>query len=118
MFNLHELPRDPFLLGVSTHACFHSTTMQIRHALLERNLRGAWNYITVYRRTSEWRKQFTLSLDHVERHGGVAHLFFHSWEIDLHKEWDKLELTFRDIARRTSLARVSNGDVFRLSTPQ
>lgn len=113
MFNLHEFPFDPYLFGASTHACFHSTTIQIRHALLERNLRGAWNYLTVYRQTTDWRKQFSLSLDHVERHGGVAHLFLHSWEIDAHGEWDKLESAFNEIATRASLTRVSNGDVFR-----
>jgi peptidoglycan/xylan/chitin deacetylase (PgdA/CDA1 family) len=113
MFNRHEFPRDPFLFGVSTHACRHSTTIQIRHALLEANLRGAWNYVTVYRRTVDWKLQFLLSLDFVERHGGVAHLFLHSWEIEANREWLKLESIFREISERRTLTRVSNGDLFR-----
>jgi len=113
MFNLHDFPRNPFLFGVSTHACCHSTTIQIRHAILEANLRGAWNYITVYRRIVDWKLQFLLSLDFVERHGGVAHLFLHSWEIDAHGDWLKLESVFKNISERRTLSRVSNGDLFR-----
>jgi len=113
MFNLHELPRDPFLFGVSTHACQHSTAIQFRHAVLERNFRGAWNYITVYRLTVDWMQQFLLSLDCVERRGGVAHLFLHSWEIDAHGEWLKLESLFKEISERPNLTRVTNGDLFR-----
>jgi peptidoglycan-N-acetylglucosamine deacetylase len=112
-FNRHELPRNPFLFGVSAHACRHSMAIQFRHAILERNLRGAWNYISVYRLKVDWKQQFLLSLDYVERHGGVAHLFLHSWEIEAHGEWAQLESVFKEISERSNLIRISNGDLFR-----
>jgi peptidoglycan/xylan/chitin deacetylase (PgdA/CDA1 family) len=114
LLNLHDFPRNPFLWGVSTHACWHSRMIQVRHALLEGNLAGAGNFFRVYKGVTDWERQFLHALDHIEVHGGIAHLYLHSWEIDANGQWQKLDAVFRSIAGRKNLRFVSNGDLFRL----
>jgi hypothetical protein len=53
-------------------------------------------------------------LDWVERHGGVAHLYLHSWEVDADGEWDALERVLREAAMRKDLTPITNGALFEL----
>ena len=116
LFNLHDFPQDPFRWGVSTHAYSHSHLVQMRHALLEGNFAGVWNYWNTYKGTTLWQEQFMRALDHVAEHGGIAHLGMHSWEIEEFGHWEVLESVFKSIADRRSLIKVSNGDLFELSS--
>jgi peptidoglycan/xylan/chitin deacetylase (PgdA/CDA1 family) len=113
-FNLHSFPSNPFLWGVSTHAYCHSKAIQVRHAILERNFAGMWNFMRTYKGTTDWQRHFLYALDHVERYGGIAHLYLHSWEIDEMRQWDRLETILGLIAERSSFTSVTNGTLFRL----
>ena len=110
--NLTTFPKNPFLCGVSTHACFYQPFVQIRHALLERNFSGVWNFVTAYGGTTDWLQHFLISLRQVSERGGIAHLFLHSWEIDKWKEWVKLETAFETVANMQNLRKVTNGEFF------
>ena len=112
MFNLNGYPENPFVWGVSTHAYSHSIITQIRHALLERNFRGLSNFAVVHNFAHDWAKHFSHAMDFVEQHGGVAHLYFHSWEIDDQNHWSKLKNLLESISQRKRLVRVTNGDLF------
>jgi peptidoglycan-N-acetylglucosamine deacetylase len=113
-FNLHSFPSDPFLWGVSTHAYSHSKAIQLRHAILEANYAGMWNFMRTYRGATDWQRHFLYALDHVERYGGIAHLYLHSWEIDEMRQWDRLGTIFGLISERTSFTSVTNGTLFEL----
>lgn len=113
--NLTDIPKNPFLWGVSTHACFYRPVVQIRHALLEKNLAGAWNFVSVYGSATDWLQHFLTSLQHVSRQGGISHLFLHSWEIDERRDWARLETAFEAASNMKSLRRVTNGELFALS---
>jgi len=115
MFNLSDVPANPYVVGVSTHASSHPRHVQLRHALLERNFEGARNFITIHRLARDWGRHFVAALDWVDRHGGVAHLYLHSWEIDQHAEWDKLDAVLRSAASYDRLTRVTNGELFRIA---
>ena len=112
--NLHAFPPDPFDWGVTTHAFRHSHTIQMRHALLEQNFAGAWNYWHTYRGERDWPRHFLCALDRVARTEGIAHLYLHSWEIEQLGAWSLLESIFREIDRRPALTRVTNGDLYAL----
>ena len=114
MFHRNDFPSDPFLWGVSTHAYTHSHSIQMRHALLERNFAGAWNYWKTYRGAREWNRHFQLALQDVATHGGIAHLYMHSWEIDQLGQWNLLESVFQQIAAQDNLLPVTNGDLFQM----
>jgi peptidoglycan/xylan/chitin deacetylase (PgdA/CDA1 family) len=115
MLNLNSVPHDPYVAGVSTHARSHARHIQVRHALLEGNVRGLGNFISIHRLAHDWAGHFAYALDWVDRHGGVAHLYLHSWEIDLHGEWRKLEAVLEHTAGFGRLKRVTNGELFRRS---
>jgi peptidoglycan/xylan/chitin deacetylase (PgdA/CDA1 family) len=112
MLNLTDFPRNPFLWGVSTHACYHSPLVQVRHALLERNLSGAWNFVKIHRAATNWLQHFLTSLRYVTEKGGVTHLFLHRWEIDAKRDWGSLERAFEAAAKMKTLRRVTNGELF------
>ncbi len=115
MFNRNELPSDPFLTGVSTHACSHSPLIQIRHALREGNFLGALNFISVHHLERDWVRHFQHALDSVAAIGGVAHLYFHSWEIEEHDQWQKLERLLAQLAQRMDFKRITNGELYAIS---
>ena len=113
-FNLSGWPTDPFRWGVSTHAYSHSTLVQLRHALLESNFRGIYDFFGTHRGANDWETHFLRALARVASRGGIAHLYLHSWEIDQRQEWDKLRRVLAAIAAQPTLERVSNGELFRL----
>lgn len=113
-FNRSDVPKNPYLWGVSTHAYDHSPAVQVRHALLEKNFAGARDFLTVHRLARDWETHFLRAVDHVERVGGVAHLFFHSWEIEDLGQWGRLERLLATLSRRTALTRATNGEIFEL----
>lgn len=112
MYNLNDFPKNPFLWGVSTHAYSHSKAIQIRHAILENNFKGLLNFFLAQRSSVDWVNQFKFAIEYVERSGGVAHLYLHSWEIDKLNEWKRLEGLFRYLSGKKDLKRLTNGELF------
>jgi peptidoglycan-N-acetylglucosamine deacetylase len=112
LFNLNQFPASPFRWGVSTHAHRHSRYIQIRHALLEKNFTGARNFCSIFRGACDWETHFLHALDDVDRNGGVAHLYLHSWEVDVGNEWNRLERVFQAVAARPHLRKVTNGFLY------
>lgn len=112
MYFLNDFPKDPFLWGVSAYANTYPAYVQIRHCWLEGNFAGSYHYVTKFKARTSWASQFMCALDHVSRGGGMAHLYFHSWEIDQNGEWDELENVFKAVAQY-SLTPVTNGYLYR-----
>jgi peptidoglycan-N-acetylglucosamine deacetylase len=114
MFNLHEFPADPFLWGLSTHAYSHSAGIQFRHALLEKNFKGAFNFIRLHKCAADWVEHFRAAIEHVATKGGIAHLYFHSWEIEEQGQWHRLTELLGEVAQRKDLVPVTNSELFDL----
>ncbi len=118
LFNLNDFPKDAFCWGVSTHASSHSAFIQIRHAMLELNLAGALHYFTTFKAQRHWVSHFEGALNAVEKKGGVAHLYLHSWEIENGCQWAELDASFRSISQRKHLTNVTNGELYQLWNTQ
>jgi peptidoglycan-N-acetylglucosamine deacetylase len=114
VLNLHGWPRDPFAWGVSTQAFPHPALAQVRHAIIEANLRGLWNFFSLHHGARDWEDHFVHALDHVEATGGIAHLYLHSWEIEQQNMWEKLHRVLKQIVARDSVESVTNGKLFEL----
>jgi peptidoglycan/xylan/chitin deacetylase (PgdA/CDA1 family) len=112
MYFLNDFPQTPYVWGISTYANTYPTYVQFRHCLLEQNFAGAYNYVAKFRAHTAWASQFLCALEDVSRNGGIAHLYFHSWEIDENGEWDELENLLKAIAEYP-LTPVTNGYLFR-----
>jgi peptidoglycan/xylan/chitin deacetylase (PgdA/CDA1 family) len=109
---LNDYPKNPFSWDISTYANTYPAYVQVRHCLLEYNFAGAYKYVTTFQARVPWAAQFIRALEDVSRNGGMAHLYFHSWEIDQNGEWDQLESLFKVISRY-SLTPVTNGFLYR-----
>lgn len=114
MYNRCDWPSDPFHWGLSTHAYSHPVHVQLRHALFEGNLKGAANYLGFCGVERDWECHFMRVLEHVGLHGGIAHLFFHSWEITERGDWKKLDRVLAHAAVLPCFERVTNGELFRM----
>ncbi|HAM42187.1 MAG TPA: hypothetical protein DCP69_12900 [Candidatus Omnitrophica bacterium] len=99
---------------MSTHTHNHSALIQVRHALWEGNFKGVVDFFRVHKGERDWERHFQRAVATVERHGGVAHLYFHTWEIDQQRDWDKLARVLEYAAGQKQLTRVTNGELFAL----
>jgi peptidoglycan/xylan/chitin deacetylase (PgdA/CDA1 family) len=116
MGNIVTLPHDAFLAGATTQAFSHPRRIHARHAVVERNWRGAANYMRIFRFATDWTEHFELGVAHVCSHGGVAHLWFHSWELDEYEQWGRLEHLLRRIKDRYEFQCTTNGRLFALGS--
>jgi peptidoglycan/xylan/chitin deacetylase (PgdA/CDA1 family) len=62
----------------------------------------------LYRR---WDRQAMYLFQRTLESGGIFHLWGHSWEIDLHNDWDRLEVVFKSIAHHADVDYQCNGDL-------
>lgn len=58
-----------------------------------------------------WDSLGRAMFDRVARRGGVFHIWGHSWEIDQHNDWKRLEGMFRYLSARPGVKYVTNGDL-------
>ncbi|HTW57376.1 MAG TPA: polysaccharide deacetylase family protein [Terriglobales bacterium] len=110
---LNDYPKNPFSWDISTYANTYPAYVQVRHCLMEANFAGAYKYLTTFKARVPWVDQFVCALEDVSRNGGMAHLYFHSWEIEQNGEWDKLEGLFKVIAQYSDLKPVTNSFLYR-----
>jgi len=96
---------DPYEAGTSVHAYNHGCydMWRIAHFARFRPVR-ALQY-------SEWDALACAMFDRVIREGGIYHLWGHSWEIDKHNDWDRLERVFRYISAHPQVKYVANGEL-------
>lgn len=65
----------------------------------------------------KWQNLAMAMFDKVQQDGGVFHLWGHSWEIDQHGDWDKLEQVLRHISGHKDVQYVTNGELPALAKP-
>lgn len=61
--------------------------------------------------TKNWEKRAKIAFDSVIKNGGVFHLWGHSWELEKHNEWDKLERVLAYISRREGIRYLPNSQI-------
>jgi peptidoglycan-N-acetylglucosamine deacetylase len=108
----NSFPNNPFSWDISTYANTYPAYIQLRHCFHEFNFTGAYEYLTTFKSRVSWLDQLVCALRDVSQNGGIAHLYFHSWEIDRNGEWENLEAAFKAIAKH-SLKPVTNGFLYR-----
>ncbi len=62
-------------------------------------------------RCLEWDALAKAMFDQVVKEGGVYHIWGHSWEIDEHADWERLENVFRYISANPEVSYVTNGEL-------
>lgn len=115
------LPEDPFQLPVSLHLYPRGRVALARRFVSEERRRlGAWRWpqrlpmLLAAVTKKDLAVRIHGLIDRLCRHGGLLHLWGHSWEIDRFGGWDMLESVFAYAAERLpGAARVTNGEVAR-----
>jgi peptidoglycan-N-acetylglucosamine deacetylase len=59
----------------------------------------------------EWDSLGRAMFDRVAGMGGVFHIWGHSWEIDQHNDWERLEGMFSYLSARSGVQYVTNGEL-------
>ena len=70
-----------------------------------------YNPITFFRLYRKWDKQAMAMFDYVLAHGGIFHLWGHSWEVDGHGDWERLEAVLAYMSGHTTAHYVTNSEL-------
>jgi peptidoglycan/xylan/chitin deacetylase (PgdA/CDA1 family) len=95
---------DPYEAGTSLHVYNH------RLDLWQTARFAKFRPIKVLRYL-EWDALARAMFDQVIKKGGVYHIWGHSWEIDDHNDWERLENVFRYISANPKVKYVTNGEL-------
>jgi len=97
---------DPYEAGTSVHVYNHKFGLD-----LLRLVRFAKFQPTRVLRCLEWDALAKAMFDHVIDEGGIYHIWGHSWEIEQHSYWERLEEVFRYISANPEVNYVTNGEL-------
>jgi peptidoglycan-N-acetylglucosamine deacetylase len=97
------LPEDPYAWHVTMHASNGSPLSTC----------GIWkdNHLP-FSSLLDWEIRAKNLFDRAYERGGVYHLWGHSWEIEKHHDWDKLERVLQYISQRQGVSYLTNGQIF------
>jgi hypothetical protein len=100
-----DFPRDPLRTGTTVHAYRHWRDIPAIAWLAGCQPTKAaaqfWN----------WDDLAIGLFDRTLATGGLFHLWGHSWEVDAHDDWGRLERVLHHIGGRSSLRYITNGDL-------
>jgi hypothetical protein len=103
-----------YLMATTVQVSDHPWTAYAKNSakrLAPRNLAN----LVLHGRSGNWQATAQSMLQSVARHGGVFHLWGHSWEIEAAQQWSQLEAILREMsALRTAVPCITNSAVARL----
>ena len=100
---------DTLLLPTTVHAYNHNPLVYPYEGL-DRKL--FYQLAIRHKKIVDWEILAYSALDYCLSHGGIFHLWGHSWEIEASNDWAKLERVFQYIATKTNKAdRLTNTEV-------
>jgi peptidoglycan/xylan/chitin deacetylase (PgdA/CDA1 family) len=95
----------PFETATSVHTYDHWLDIWPLFRFVRYN---PWRFFQLYRR---WDVQAKAMFDHVLEHGGIFHLWGHSWEVDGHGDWARLESVLAYIGGHANVHYVTNAEI-------
>lgn len=88
---------DPFAVPTTVHAYNHNPVIYLQHGFNKKIFYQTLNFHTI----GDWQKIAVNAFDFCKKHGGIFHLWGHSWEIAKFNHWQKLEAVFSYIQKHT-----------------
>jgi len=102
-----RFPKDPFQIETTIHVHPFSYRKYTGNVLRNVNF-SALKHIKVFLTKPSLVDISMYYFDYIYKHGGVFHLWGHSWEIDKFGLWDELEKIFCYISSRSKVIYVPN----------
>ena len=94
--NTRHIP-DCFKAGTMVNAKNYSPTRHFRHSLAAFDFNLTLFILQKNLCFKNWDQIAIQTLDFVVNHGGIWHLWGHSWEVDENRDWEKLRQVFQMI---------------------
>ncbi len=97
---------DAYELGTSVHTYDHFSDVFRLFVFVRFN---PVRFFALYR---SWDKQAMAMFDMVKKRGGVFHLWGHSWELEEHNDWGRLEKVLSYISNHADVSYVANKELY------
>lgn len=108
-----EMDFASYEMPTSLQAYPHNHASYLRNSVRALNVRRFYDYSVNLWKSSDWVMLGRLLFDRVLQHGGVWHLYGHSWEIDELSLWDDLKCLLEYVSGRSGVLYLHNGDLLR-----
>ncbi len=105
----------PFEMPITLQAYPHGVTGYLRNLGRARNLPGLWTYMTRLRTAPSWVDLGKQLFDEVLQHGGIWHLYGHSWEIEELGIWGQLRELLDYVCKREGVTYATNGKLLSMT---
>jgi len=99
-----KYPTDQLAFGTTLHAYNHISDMP-------KILRFSKYNPKKFYKNLDWEYLAKRMFDYTLERGGIYHLWGHSWEIEKHRDWEKLERVLDYIGKRKNIKYASNGEI-------
>ncbi len=106
-----DLEYDPRLMPVGLQFWRHSQRTLLQHALVQRNFRGAADWMRLWKGEHDPTRLSEHMLRHIQANGGVLHIWGHSWEIEQGGLWKELEESLKRLSGLGPLLSLTNSQV-------
>ena len=106
-----EVPKNPYRMWTTIHVHPSPARKILGNCIQNRNLRGLYHVIKNLGKS--WSELANHYFNYVYMHGGVFHLWGHSWEIEEFGLWDGLDEFLSFLSNQNQVKYMSNGEVIR-----
>jgi peptidoglycan-N-acetylglucosamine deacetylase len=104
----------PFEMPTTVQAYPHSSAAYIRNLARAHNAPGLLRFMMTLRRFGSWVELGKQLFGQVLEHGGIWHLYGHSWEIDELGIWGDLREILDHVSHRKGVTYVTNSQLLSL----
>jgi peptidoglycan-N-acetylglucosamine deacetylase len=105
----------PFEMPITLQAYPHWVTGYLKNFGRNRNLAAFRTYLTRWRRAPSWVELGKQFFDEVLQHGGIWHLYGHSWEIEEEGLWGELRELFEYVSKREGVTYATNEELLSMT---
>ena len=102
--NRYEIP-------TTVQAFPHPPLTYVKNALKGRNMGTLARHSATLCSAKDWVEFGMRTFDYVQQHGGVWHLYGHSWELEDFRLWDGLRMLLDHVAHRDGVEYLTNGEM-------
>jgi peptidoglycan-N-acetylglucosamine deacetylase len=106
---------QPFEMPTSVQAYPHRKAAYIRNLARAKRISSLVKYLASGWRSRTWVEMAMGMFDRVLKHGGVWHLYGHSWEIDQLGLWPDLTELLNYVSHRDEVIYATNSELLRLA---
>jgi len=106
---------NPYKMSTTVHAFAHTKVAYLKNMMRARHFRRAIGWALHSSNANSWIELAKSTFDQSMQHGGVWHLYGHSWAIEKHNLWDNLIEVLDYVARREVVTYVTNCDTLCVS---